>query len=42
MSNPVKSIKIKGKDKTYINYKLKTVSSPIFNQYYEMFYKFNS
>lgn len=42
MSNPVKSIKIKGKDKIYINYRLKTVSSPIFNQYFEMFYKLNS
>jgi hypothetical protein len=42
MSNPVKSIEIKGKNKNYINYRLKTVSSPIFNQYYEIFYKLNS
>src|ERR1700733_9868589 len=27
ISNPVKSIKIKGKDKIYLNYRLKTVSS---------------
>lgn len=40
MSNPVKSIEIKNKN--YINYRLKTVSSPIFNQYYEIFYKLNS
>jgi LAGLIDADG DNA endonuclease family len=42
ISNPVKTIEIKGKDKIYLNYRLKTVSSPIFNQYYEMFYKLNS
>lgn len=42
ISNPVKSIEIKGKGKIYLNYRLKTVSSPIFNQYYEMFYKLNS
>jgi len=41
MSNPVKSIEVKGKNKVYINYRLKTNSLPIFNQYYEMFYKFN-
>jgi hypothetical protein len=42
MSNPVKSIEIKGKNKVYTNYRLKTKSLSIFNQYYEMFYKFNS
>ena len=42
ISNPVKSIEIKGKGKIYLNYRFKTVSSPIFNQYYEMFYKLNS
>jgi hypothetical protein len=42
MSNHVKSLQIKGKNKVYTNYRLKTNSLPIFNQYYEMFYKFNS
>jgi hypothetical protein len=42
MSNHVKSLQIKGKNKIYTNYRLKTNSLPIFNQYYEMFYKFNS
>jgi hypothetical protein len=42
ISNPVKSIEIKGKNKVYTNYRLKTKSLSIFNQYYEMFYKFNS
>jgi LAGLIDADG DNA endonuclease family len=39
MSNPVKSIQIKGKNKIYTNYRIKTKSLPIFNQNYEMFYK---
>jgi hypothetical protein len=42
MSNPVKSIEIQGKTKNYTNYRLKTVSLPVFNQYHEMFYKFNA
>ena len=41
MSNPVKPIEIKGKNKVYINYRLKTNTLPVFNSYYEMFYKFN-
>ena len=41
MNNPVKSIIIKGKEKNYENYRLKTKSLPIFNQYYEMFYKYD-
>jgi hypothetical protein len=41
MSNPVKALKIKGKTKIYINYRLKTKSLPIFKQYYEMFYEFD-
>jgi hypothetical protein len=40
ISNPVKNIEIKGKGKIYLNYRLKTISLPIFNQYYKMFYKF--
>ena len=41
MSNPVKSVEIKGKNKVYVNYRLKTKTLPVFNSYYEMFYKFN-
>ena len=41
ISNPVKSIEIKGKNKNYLNYRLKTISSDYFNKYYEMFYKFD-
>lgn len=42
MNNPIKSIDIKGKDKIYKNYRLKTASLPLFNKYFEMFYKFDS
>lgn len=38
MSNPVKSIRITGKDKVYNNYRLKTKTLPLFNYYFEMFY----
>ena len=38
ISNPVKPIEIKGKNKVYINYRLKTKTLPVFNSYYEMFY----
>ena len=39
MTNPVKSVEIKVKDKVYTNYRLKTRSLPLFNHYFEMFYK---
>jgi hypothetical protein len=42
MSNPVKALEIKVKDKTYTNFRLKTRSLPLFNQYHDMFYVFNS
>jgi hypothetical protein len=42
MKNPVKTIEIKGKDKIYQNYRLKTISLSLFNQYHNMFYKYNS
>ena len=42
MSNPIKAVEIKVKDKIYQNYRLKTVSLPLFNQYHDMFYKYNS
>jgi len=41
MSNPVKALEIKGKTKSYTNYRLKTKSLPVFVQYYDMFYEFN-
>ena len=41
MNNPVKSIEIKGVNKVYTNFRLKTKTLSVFNQYYEMFYKFN-
>lgn len=42
MNTPVKSIIVKGKSKTYINYRLKTSSLPVFNHYFDMFYKFDT
>nr|YP_009693766.1 hypothetical protein [Inonotus obliquus]BBN21292.1 hypothetical protein [Inonotus obliquus] len=42
MKTPVKAIQIKGKNKNYINYRLKTISLPVFNLYFDMFYKFNA
>lgn len=41
MNNPVKSLEVKGKTKSYTNYRLKTKSLPIFVEYYNMFYEFN-
>jgi len=41
MSNPVKSLELKGKTMTNTNYRLKTRSLPVFVQYYDMFYEFN-
>lgn len=42
MTNTVKSVEIKGKKGTYINYRLKTISSPVFNYYHDMFYQYNT
>lgn len=42
MNNPVKSIEIKNKDKVYINYRLKTKTLPIFNPYFDQFYKLDT
>jgi LAGLIDADG DNA endonuclease family len=42
MNKPVKSIKIKGKNKVYLNYRLKTASLPIFVKYFDIFYKFDT
>nr|YP_009710726.1 LAGLIDADG endonuclease type 2 [Amanita phalloides]QFZ98675.1 LAGLIDADG endonuclease type 2 [Amanita phalloides]WLF85180.1 hypothetical protein [Amanita phalloides] len=41
MSNPVKSLEVKGLNKVYINYILKTRSLNIFNSYHDMFYRLN-
>jgi LAGLIDADG DNA endonuclease family len=41
MNNPVKALEVKGKTKSYTNYRLKTKSLPVFLKYYNMFYEFN-
>jgi hypothetical protein len=41
MSNPVKSIEVKGVNKVYTNYRLKTKTLSIFNLYHDMFYELN-
>ena len=41
MSNPVKSLEIKGNNNNYKNYRFKTKSLPIFVPYYDIFYEFN-
>jgi LAGLIDADG DNA endonuclease family len=41
MSNPVKSLEVKGKNKVYNNYRLKTKTLKIFNSYHDIFYKLN-
>jgi hypothetical protein len=38
----LKSIEIKGQNKTYINFRLKTLTLPLFNKYRDMFYVINS
>lgn len=42
IKNPIKSVQIKGKDKVYENYRLKTMTLPLFNFYHDMFYIFNA
>ena len=41
MTNLVKSLEVKGLNKVYINYRLKTRSLNIFNSYYDIFYRLN-
>ena len=43
IKTPVKTIEIKSQNKTkiYTNFRLKTVSLPVFNFYFNMFYEFN-
>lgn len=42
MGNPVKSLEVKGVNKVYTNYRLKTKTLAIFNGYHDMFYKLDS
>lgn len=42
MNNSIKPIEIKGLNKVYTNYRLKTKSMPVFNNYHESFYKINT
>ena len=39
MNSLIKTIELKGKSKVYVNYRLKTITLPLFNQYHDMFYK---
>lgn len=39
ISNSLKEVIIKGKDRSYINYRLKTKTLPVFNQYHDLFYE---
>lgn len=41
MSNPVRSLEIKGKIKNYINFRLKTRNLPLFVPYHDLFYEYN-
>lgn len=41
MSNPVKSLEIKGKNKNYINFRLKTRSLPFFVPFHDLFYEYH-
>nr|YP_007476115.1 hypothetical protein H915_mgp31 [Cantharellus cibarius]AGE93536.1 hypothetical protein [Cantharellus cibarius] len=42
LTNPVKSIEIATNKRVYTNYRLKTKTLPIFNHYYDMFYKLDT
>jgi len=42
IKNPIKQVEIKGKNKIYINYRIKTKTLPLFNIYQNMFYIFNT
>lgn len=41
MSNPVKSLEIKGKNNIYMNFRLKTKTLPLFAYYHDLFYEYN-
>lgn len=42
MNSSIKTIELKGKSKIYVNYRFKTITLPLFNQYHDMFYKLNT
>ena len=42
IKTPVKTVNIQGKSKVYVNYRLKTVTLPLFNQYHDLFYVFDT
>lgn len=42
VKNPVKLVQIKGANKVYNYYRLKTMTMPIFNYYHDIFYVFNT
>ena len=42
MKNPVKEVQVKGVNKVYKNYRLKTMTLPIFNIYHDIFYVYNT
>lgn len=42
MKNPVKEVQVKGINKVYINYRLKTMTLSIFNYYHDIFYIYNT
>jgi LAGLIDADG DNA endonuclease family len=42
INSPIKALEIKGKNKVYLNFRLKTKTLPIFNRYHDMFYKLNT
>ena len=42
IKTPVQTVKIQGKSKVYINYWLKTLTLPLFNQYQNLFYVFDT
>jgi len=42
IKNPIKQVEIKGENKVYINFRLKTKTLPLFNIYHDMFYTLNT
>jgi hypothetical protein len=42
LNNPMKQVEVKGINKVYLNFRIKTKTSPLFNIYHDMFYIFNT
>lgn len=42
LKNPVKQVEVKGKNKVYINFRLKTMTLSLFNTYHDMFYNLDT